>query len=96
MFQEIERKRFLGKRKRDARAHVRIVRHFPRRKAHWSLVLDFIGSSTLVLMVLPLWISALVSGLPFAFKAVNNERLVVGLSLNNGGKRKYCSRLQPS
>jgi hypothetical protein len=66
---EIERKRFLGKRKRDARAHVRIVRHFPRRK-RIGPGLDFIGSSTLVLMVLPLWISALVSGLPFAFKAL--------------------------
>ena len=66
---EIERKRFLGKRKRDARAHVRILRHFPRRK-RIGPGLDFIGSSTLVLMVLPLWISALVSGLPFAFKAL--------------------------
>lgn len=66
---EIERKRFLGKRRRDARAHVRIMRHFPRRK-RVGPGLDFIGSSTVVLMVLPLWISALVSGLPFAFKAI--------------------------
>ena len=38
---------------RDARAHVRIVRHFPRRK-RIGPGLDFIGSSTLVLTVLPL------------------------------------------
>lgn len=66
---EVERKRFLAKRKRDARAHVRILRHFPRRK-RIGPGLDFIGSSTFVLMILPLWISALVSGLPFAFKAL--------------------------
>ena len=66
---EIERKRFLGKRRRDARAHVRIMRHFPRRK-RIGPGLDFIGSSTLVLTILPLWISALFSGLPFAFKAM--------------------------
>lgn len=66
---EIERTRFLGKRRRDARAHVRIMRHFPRRK-RMGPGLDFIGSSTIVLVVLPLWISALASGLPFLFKAV--------------------------
>lgn len=66
---EIQRERFLAKRTRDARAHVRIVRHFPRRK-RIGPGLDFIGSSTLVLMVVPLWISMFISGLPFAFKAL--------------------------
>lgn len=71
---ESERERFLAKRRRDARAHVRIVRHFPRRK-RIGPGLDFIGSSTLVLMVLPLWISALISGLPFVYKAASTNAL---------------------
>lgn len=69
---EKERKRFLAKRRRDARAHVRIVRHFPRRK-RIGPGLDFIGSSTLVLTVLPLWISALSSGLPFVYKTITMD-----------------------
>ena len=45
---EVESPRFLAKRRRDARAHMRIVRHFPRSKRQGP-GLDFIGSSTLVL-----------------------------------------------
>lgn len=56
--------RFLAKRRRDARAHVRIVRHFPRRK-RLGPELDFIGSSTFVLTVFPLWMMVFVSGIPF-------------------------------
>ena len=56
---------FLAKRKRDARAHVRIVRHFPRRKRQGP-GFDFLGSSTMVLCLLPLWLATLVGGLPFA------------------------------
>ena len=59
-------KRFLAKRRRDARAHVRIVRHFPRRK-RLGPELDFIGSSTFVLTVFPLWMMVFVSGIPFLF-----------------------------
>jgi cellulose synthase/poly-beta-1,6-N-acetylglucosamine synthase-like glycosyltransferase len=45
--------KFLTKRTRDARAHVRIVRHFPRKK--WSGPnFDFIGSSWAVLAMFPL------------------------------------------
>ena len=58
--------RFLAKRRRDARAHVRIVRHFPRRK-RLGPELDFIGSSTFVLTVFPLWMMVFVSGIPFLF-----------------------------
>jgi glycosyltransferase involved in cell wall biosynthesis len=63
---EIESSRFLAKRRRDARAHIRILRHFPRRK-RLGPELDFIGSSTFVLTIFPLWIMALVSGIPFLF-----------------------------
>jgi cellulose synthase/poly-beta-1,6-N-acetylglucosamine synthase-like glycosyltransferase len=55
---------FLRKRKRDARAHVRIVRHFPRRKRRGP-GFDFLGSSLMVLCLLPLWFATLVGGLPF-------------------------------
>ena len=55
---------FLAKRKRDARAHVRIVRHFPRRKRQGP-GFDFLGSSSMVLCLLPLWFATLVGGLPF-------------------------------
>jgi cellulose synthase/poly-beta-1,6-N-acetylglucosamine synthase-like glycosyltransferase len=63
---EIESSRFLAKRRRDARAHIRILRHFPRRK-RLGPELDFIGSSTFVLTIFPLWVMALVSGIPFLF-----------------------------
>ena len=63
---ERETSRFLAKRRRDARAHTRIIRHFPKRRRSGP-GLDFIGSSTIVLSVFPLWIMALVSGIPFAF-----------------------------
>ena len=63
---ESGRKRFLAKRCRDARAHVRIMRNFPRRRRKGP-DLDFIGSSTIVLMVAPLWFCAVISGLPFIY-----------------------------
>jgi len=71
---ESGRKRFLAKRSRDARAHVRIIRNFPRRRRKGP-DLDFIGSSTIVLMVAPLWISALVSGLPFIYSLLTSDSL---------------------
>ena len=71
---ESGRKRFLAKRSRDARAHVRIMRNFPRRRRKGP-DLDFLGSSIIVLMVAPLWISALVSGLPFIYSLVTSDNL---------------------
>ena len=55
---------FLAKRKRDARAHVRIVRHHPKRQ-RTGPGFDFLGSSTMVLCLLPLWLAIFTSGLPF-------------------------------
>ena len=63
---ESSRSRFLAKRSRDARAHTRIVRKYPRKKRSGP-GFDFIGSSTIVLGVLPLWICLLVSVIPFTF-----------------------------
>ena len=55
---------FLAKRRRDARAHVRIVRHHPKRRRQGP-GFDFLGSSTMILCLFPLWMAFLVSGLPF-------------------------------
>jgi len=55
---------FLAKRKRDARAHVRIMRHFPRRKRRGP-GFDFLGSSSMVLCLLPLWAAIFFTGIPF-------------------------------
>lgn len=71
---ESGRKRFLAKRSRDARAHVRIMRNFPRRR-RMGPDLDFIGSSTIVLIVAPLWISAIISGLPFLYSLLTSNSL---------------------
>ena len=71
---ESGKKRFLAKRTRDARAHVRIIRNYPRRKRKGP-GLDFIGSSTLVLLVAPLWISAFISGLPFIYSVLSSSEL---------------------
>ena len=66
---EIESGRVLAKRRRYARAHMRIVRQFPRGKRQGP-ELDFIGSSTFVLTVFPLWIMALATGIPFIFSFI--------------------------
>ena len=63
---ETESSRFLAKRRRDARAHMRIMRQFPRGKRQGP-ELDFIGSSTFVLTVFPLWVMVLATGIPFLF-----------------------------
>ena len=63
---ETGHKRFLAKRRRDARGHLRIVRKYPRRK-RVGPGFDFIGSSTMVLAIAPFWITALFSGLPFIY-----------------------------
>lgn len=49
---EIGWRRFLHKRSRDARAHVRIVRKYPRKERHGQNF-DFLGSSSTVLLALP-------------------------------------------
>ena len=51
--------RFLSKRRRDARAHVRIVRNYPA-KNRKRPGFDFLGSSWMVLMYAPVLISMLV------------------------------------
>lgn len=56
---------FLHKRRRDARAHVRILRHHPRRKRKGP-AFDFLGSSTMVLLLLPIWLLIAGFSLPFA------------------------------
>ncbi len=63
---ETGQKRFLAKRRRDARGHLRIVRKYPRRK-RVGPGFDFIGSSKMVLAIAPLWVAAILSGLPFIY-----------------------------
>lgn len=67
---EIKATRFLSKRRRDARAHTRIVRTFPRRKRSGP-DLDFIGSSTFVLTVFPLWMTVILTGIPFIYSFIS-------------------------
>jgi cellulose synthase/poly-beta-1,6-N-acetylglucosamine synthase-like glycosyltransferase len=55
---------FLAKRRRDARAHVRIVRHHPKRRRQGP-GFDFLGSSTIILCLFPLWMAFMVSVFPF-------------------------------
>jgi len=63
---------FLNKRRRDARAHVRIVRHHPRRRRRGP-DFDFIGSSTIVLSLLPMWLSIIGFGLPLAYEMLSGS-----------------------
>ena len=69
---ESGRKRFLDKRSRDARAHLRIMRKYPKRRRKGP-ALDFIGSSTMVLLVFPIWFSIVISGLPFLYLIIFSE-----------------------
>ena len=69
---EIGAVHFLAKRRRDARAHVRIVRHHPKRQRSGP-GFDFLGSSTMVLCLFPLWLAMLVSGMPFVVGLVTGE-----------------------
>ncbi len=63
---------FLAKRKRDARAHLRIVRHHPKRRRQGP-GFDFLGSSTMVLCLFPLWLGILISGVPFALGLLTGD-----------------------
>ena len=69
---ESGRRRFLGKRSRDARAHVRIVRKYPKSR-RIGPNFDFIGSSTTVFIVAPLWFVAILSGLPFLYLFLQSD-----------------------
>ena len=62
----------MAKRSRDARAHFRIVRKYPKKRRPGT-DFDFIGSSTLVLLVAPLWFTAFLTGLPFLYFYLNAE-----------------------
>lgn len=62
---------FLHKRRRDARAHVRILRHHPRRKRKGP-AFDFLGSSTIVLLLLPIWLLIAGFSLPFLTSLLGN------------------------
>jgi cellulose synthase/poly-beta-1,6-N-acetylglucosamine synthase-like glycosyltransferase len=68
---------FLAKRRRDARAHVRIVRHHPKRQRSGP-GFDFLGSSKLVLCMLPLWVATLLTSLPFL------SGVVIGVGASDG------------
>ena len=60
---EIGIRRFLRKRRRDARAHVRIVRHFPARQRSGP-GFDFIGSASIAFSILPITLLMLLSFIP--------------------------------
>ena len=60
---EIGIRRFLHKRRRDARAHVRIVRHFPARQRNGP-GFDFIGSASIAFSILPIVLVMLLSFIP--------------------------------
>ena len=61
---EIGVRRFLHKRRRDARAHLRIVRHYPSRQRSGP-GFDFIGSAGIALSIFPVVLLMLLSFLPF-------------------------------
>ncbi|MDP6199687.1 MAG: glycosyltransferase family 2 protein [Candidatus Poseidonia sp.] len=63
---------FLAKRRRDARAHVRIVRHYPRRRRQGP-GFDFLGSSVMVLTLFPIWLAIFVTGCPFLLGVFQGE-----------------------
>jgi len=71
---EVGVRRFLHKRRRDARAHVRIVRHYP---SHQRLGpgFDFIGSAGIALSIFPIALLMLLSLLPLLLKLPTDESL---------------------
>ncbi len=60
---EVGVRRFLHKRRRDARAHVRIVRHYPSRQRSGP-GFDFIGSAGIALSIFPITLLMLLSTMP--------------------------------
>ncbi len=71
---------FLAKRKRDARAHVRIVRHHPKRRRQGP-GFDFLGSSSMVLCLLPIWLGIALSGVPFVWGLLSGDVVMDGMAL---------------
>ena len=70
---------FLAKRTRDARAHVRIVRHHPKRGR--TVGFDFIGSAWWILMLCPVILLA-ISGLVISIETLYIESKPFDLSSN--------------
>ena len=60
---EVGVRRFLHKRRRDARAHVRIVRHYPSHQRSGP-GFDFIGSASIALSIFPIILLMLFSIMP--------------------------------
>ena len=71
---EIGIRRFLHKRRRDARAHVRIVRHYPSRQRQGP-GFDFIGSAGIALSIFPITMLMLLSFLPLLLELPNGGSL---------------------
>ena len=71
---EVGVRRFLHKRRRDARAHVRIVRHHPSRQ-RTGPGFDFIGSASIALSIFPITLLMLASVIPFFLELPLNQPL---------------------
>ena len=54
--------------------------------------IDFIGSSTMVLLVAPLWLTAVLTGLPF-FTYFYNLRIVVGMRFRHVADKCFVGTL---
>ncbi|MGB1632094.1 MAG: glycosyltransferase family 2 protein [Candidatus Poseidoniaceae archaeon] len=71
---EVGVRRFLRKRRRDARAHVRIVRHHPSRQ-RTGPGFDFIGSASIALSIFPITLLMLASVIPLFLELPLNQPL---------------------
>jgi len=71
---EVGVRRFLHKRRRDARAHVRIVRHHPSRQ-RTGPGFDFIGSASIALSIFPITLLMLASIIPLLLELPLNQPL---------------------
>ena len=71
---EVGVRRFLHKRRRDARAHVRIVRHYPSNQ-RLGPGFDFIGSAGIALSIFPIALLMLLSLLPLLLKLPTDQSL---------------------
>jgi len=71
---EIGVRRFLRKRRRDARAHLRIVRHYPSRQRSGP-GFDFIGSAGIALSIFPITILMILSLIPLLLELPVDQTL---------------------
>jgi len=71
---EVGVRRFLHKRRRDARAHMRIVRHHPSRQ-RTGPGFDFIGSASIALSIFPITLLMLASIIPLLLELPLNQPL---------------------